>query len=72
MVSSTEQSENALAAIQIPDDPARGLADIAALQKKSVEQIAVENLRLLFDQTSSPEAVLQSIRSLPHPMRTHS
>jgi hypothetical protein len=53
--------------IQTPDDLARGLADIAALQKKSVEQIAVENLRLLFDRASSPGAVLHSIRSLPHP-----
>ena len=53
--------------IRIPDDLARGLEDIAALQKKSVEQIAVENLRLLLDQAASPAAVLRSLRSLPHP-----
>ena len=49
--------------IQIPDDLARGPEDIAALQKKSVEQIAVENLRLLFDQARFPEAVLRSVRA---------
>ena len=53
--------------IQIPDDLARALEGIAALQRKSIEQIAVENLRLLFDQAGSPEAVLRSLRSLPHP-----
>jgi hypothetical protein len=53
--------------IQIPDDLARGLEGIAALQKKSIEQIAVENLRLLFDQAGSPEAVLRTLRSLRHP-----
>ncbi len=53
--------------IQIPDDLARGLEGIAVRQRKSVEQIALENLRLLLDQASSPEAVLRSVRSLPHP-----
>jgi hypothetical protein len=51
----------------IPDDLARGLQGIAAEQRKSVEQVAVENLRLLLDQANSPEAVLRSIRGLPHP-----
>jgi len=53
--------------IQIPDDLARGLEGLAARQKKSVEQVAVENLRLLFDQAESPEAILRSLRGLPHP-----
>jgi hypothetical protein len=53
--------------IQIPDDLARELSDIAARQRKSVEQIAVENLRRLFDRAGSPETVLRSLRSLPHP-----
>ena len=35
--------------IQIPDDLARGLAGIASAQKKSVEQVALERLRSLFD-----------------------
>ncbi len=55
--------------IQIPDDLARGLEDAAALQKKSVEQIAVESLRQLFDRSDSPEAVLRAVRSLPHPSK---
>jgi len=53
--------------IQIPDDLARGLEGIAAQQSKSVEQVAVENLRLLFVRADSPQAVLRSIRLLPHP-----
>ncbi len=53
--------------IQIPDDLARGLEGIAAAQQKSVEQVALESLRALFDQASSPEAVLRTVRALPHP-----
>jgi hypothetical protein len=53
--------------IQIPDDLARGLEGIAAAQKKTVEQLALDSLRLLFDEASSPEAVLRAVRRLPHP-----
>ena len=53
--------------IQIPDDLARGLEGIAAAQKKSVEQVALESLRALFDRASSPVAVLRAVRELPHP-----
>lgn len=53
--------------IQIPDDLARGLEGIAAAQKKSLEQLAVERLRSLLDEKTSPEAVLRTIRALPHP-----
>jgi hypothetical protein len=53
--------------IQIPDDLARGLEGIASAQKKSVEQVALERLRSLFDRASSPEAVLRAVRNLPHP-----
>jgi hypothetical protein len=53
--------------IQIPDDLARNLEGIAATQKKSVEQVAVERLRSIFDGTASPGALLRSIRKLPHP-----
>jgi hypothetical protein len=53
--------------IQIPDDLARGLEALAALQRKSVEQVAVESLRQVFDRASSPEAVLRAVRGLPHP-----
>jgi hypothetical protein len=53
--------------IQIPDDLARGLEGIASAQNKSVEQVALERLRSLFDRTSSSEAVLRAVRELPHP-----
>ena len=53
--------------IQIPDDLARGLEGIAAAQSKSVEQVALESLRALFESESSPEAVLRTLRNLPHP-----
>jgi hypothetical protein len=53
--------------IQIPDDLARGLEGIAAAQHKSVEQVALESLRSLFNCASSPEIVLRIVRELPHP-----
>ena len=53
--------------IHIPDDLARGLEGIAAAQRKSVEQLALDNLRSLFDRASSPEAVLRAVRGLTHP-----
>ena len=53
--------------IQIPDDLVRGLEGIAAAQRKSVEQVALESLRSLFDSASAPEVVLRAVRELPHP-----
>src|ERR1035437_2008045 len=53
--------------IHIPDDLARGLEGIAAAQQKSVEQVALDNLRSLFDRASSPEVVLRAVRGLTHP-----
>jgi len=53
--------------IQIPDDLARGLEGIAAAQHKSVEQVAVDSLRALFDRATSPEVVLRAVRKLSHP-----
>jgi hypothetical protein len=53
--------------IQIPDDLARRLTEIAAAQQKSVEEIAVESLRSLSNDASSPETVLQALRQIPHP-----
>jgi len=35
--------------IQIPDDLARGLREIAAAQNKSVDQVALARLRSLFE-----------------------
>jgi hypothetical protein len=45
------------------------LQGIAAAQKKSVEQLAVERLRSLLDRPTSPGAVLRTIQALPHPSR---
>jgi hypothetical protein len=53
--------------IQIPDDLARGLEGVAAAQKKTLEQLAVERLRTLLVKPVSPEAVLRAIRVLPRP-----
>jgi predicted transcriptional regulator len=53
--------------IQIPDDLARGLEGIAAAQRKSVEQVALESLLSLFEGANSPEVVLRAVRQLPHP-----
>jgi hypothetical protein len=53
--------------IQIPDDLARELGEIAAAQQKSVEQLAVERLRSLLDLSTSPGSLLRTIRALPHP-----
>jgi hypothetical protein len=53
--------------IQIPDDVARGLEGMAAAQRKSVEQVALDSLRSLCDTATSPAAVLQAVRQLPHP-----
>jgi predicted transcriptional regulator len=53
--------------IQIPDDLARGLEGIAAAQKMSVEQLAVERLRGLVESPASPIALLRALQALPHP-----
>lgn len=53
--------------IQIPDDLAHGLEGMAAAQQKSVEQVALEGLRSLFERASSPETVLRAVRQLTHP-----
>jgi hypothetical protein len=53
--------------IQIPDDLAQGLEGMASEQQKSVEQVAVDSLRALFDRATSPAAVLQAVRKLSHP-----
>jgi len=53
--------------IHIPDDVACGLEGIAAAQQKSVEQVALEGLRSLFDGSSSPDVVLRSVRGLSRP-----
>jgi hypothetical protein len=53
--------------IHIPDDLVRVLEGIAAAQQKSIEQVALDNLRSLCDGASSPEVVLRAVRGLTHP-----
>ena len=53
--------------IQIPDDLVRGIEGVAAAQRKSVEEVAVDSLRQLFNAADSPEVLLRSIQNLPHP-----
>jgi plasmid stability protein len=53
--------------IQIPDDIARALEGMAAAQHRSVEQLAVERLRDHLHEPASPQALLRTIRALPHP-----
>jgi hypothetical protein len=55
--------------IQIPDDLARDLEGIAAAQRKSIEELAVERLRDLMERPTSAETLLRAIRALPHPSR---
>jgi len=53
--------------IQIPDDLAHCLVEVAAAQRKSVEQVAVEGLRSFLNRTGSPEVLLRAFRELKHP-----
>jgi hypothetical protein len=53
--------------IDIPDDLARDLESLAAAQRRTVEEVALERLRALTDSANSPQAVLRSVRQLTHP-----
>ena len=53
--------------IHIPDDLARRLEAMAAAQKETVEELVEERLRSLVERPTSPQAVLEAIRQLPHP-----
>jgi hypothetical protein len=53
--------------IQIPDELARCLEEIAAARHKSVQELAVERLQSLLDRPTSPGSLLRAIQALPHP-----
>jgi len=55
--------------IEMPDDLARNLEGIAAAQRKSVQQLALEQLTSLIPEfhAGSPEAVLRAMHESPHP-----
>jgi hypothetical protein len=55
--------------IEMPDDLARSLEAIAAAQRKSVQQLALERLISLIPEpeAGTPEAVLRVMQEPPHP-----
>ena len=58
--------------IEVPDDLARSLEEIAAAQQKTVQELAVERLRSLVETTLEPQAgsaasVLRAMNEPPHP-----
>jgi predicted transcriptional regulator len=57
--------------IEMPDDLERSLQGIAAAQRKSIQQLALERLSSLVDvperRAGSPAAVLRVMQEPPHP-----
>ena len=57
--------------IEMPDDLVRSLEGIAAAQRKSIQQLALERLSSLVDvperRAGSPAAVLRVMQEPPHP-----
>jgi len=53
--------------IQIPDELARRLEEVAAARHKSVQELAVERLQSLVERSDSPGSLLRAIQALPHP-----
>src|ERR1035437_6110681 len=58
--------------IEMPDDLARSLERIAAAQRKSIQQLALERLISLVEdiperRAGSPAAVLRAMQEAPHP-----
>ena len=59
--------------IEMPDDLVRSLEGIAAAQRKSVQQLALEQLSSLVipkARAGSPAAVLRVMQEPPHPSST--
>jgi len=58
--------------IEMPDDLARSLEGIAAARRKSVQQLALEQLSSLVEdipeaRVGSPAAILRAMHEPPHP-----
>jgi hypothetical protein len=58
--------------IEMPDDVARSLEEIAAAQRKSLQQLALERLSSLAaavpeNRPGSPAAILRAMKDAPHP-----
>jgi hypothetical protein len=58
--------------IEMPDDLARTLENMAAVQQKTVQEIAIQRLRSLVEpdpglRPGSPSALLRAMLDAPHP-----
>lgn len=58
--------------IEMPDDLARSLEEIASVQHKTVQELGVERLRSLVEGSlapgkGSPGVILRAMREPPHP-----
>jgi hypothetical protein len=58
--------------IEVPDDLVRSLEGIAAAQRKSIQQLALERLSSLVEvrpeaSAGSPAAILRVMKESPHP-----
>ena len=51
--------------LEIPTDLAQALTHLASEQNKSVETVALEQLRSLVERRGSPDAILRGLRELP-------
>jgi hypothetical protein len=59
--------------IEVPDDLVRSLEELAAAQRKSIQQLALERLSSLVEVgpepgAGSPAAVLRVLQEPPHPI----
>jgi hypothetical protein len=67
-----ERTQMAKLIIEVPDELVRSLEGIAAAQRKSVQQLALERLSSLVEvipepRAGSPAAVVQAMQEPPHP-----
>ncbi len=53
--------------IQIPDELAHNLEDLAASRQMSVEDFTVGQLQSLFQNRLTPSALFRVLQELPHP-----
>ena len=57
--------------IEIPEDLSRRVTELAAVERKTAEQVVIETLRSSLSAPGSPAAILRMINSSPtSPLRT--
>jgi hypothetical protein len=69
---STERTSLANLTIEVPDDLVSSLEAMAAAQRKSIQELALERLSSLIEgspepHAGSPAALLQAMQEPPHP-----